>query len=150
MDGVRPATAGRLNDFRSVQVGLRGGGSGSDRKRLVGVADMQGMAIRLAEHRRGENAQFPARSENAHGDLAPVGDQYFANGLGVHAAQPRCGLRPGPLFVRKCLDASMYDVFAGRNARETPCPMGDRKCANATAMYGSTPCEGEHVKQTYS
>ena len=46
-----------------------------DRVRLVGIPYVQRGAIAFGIDRDGRNVHFAARADNAHGDLAAIGDQ---------------------------------------------------------------------------
>ena len=48
-----------------------------DVDRFVGVADVQAGAVSIRIHGDGRDAQFAAGADDAHGDLAAIGDQHF-------------------------------------------------------------------------
>src|SRR5687768_18399984 len=80
--------------FRS-EVGP-GGLRGPDGERLVGLADVEGGAVRLRVDRRGGDAHGTARPGHAHGDLAAVGDEDLAEER--HA--------PGECSIAMCCDSA--------------------------------------------
>ena len=76
VDGIRAALAGDLDDLVGPQIGV------ARRRRpeqvgLIGIADVQRVAVRLRVHGHGLDAQLAAGADDAHGDLAAVGDQHF-------------------------------------------------------------------------
>ena len=52
----------------------------ADRVGLVSRSDVQGLPVALGIHGDGAPAQLPARTDDAHGDLAAVGDEDFRGG----------------------------------------------------------------------
>src|SRR5205814_1912489 len=65
---------GRVDDLRDVEVALPGL-RGSDAHSLVGEPDMERGVVGLRVDRHGSEAEQTARPENAHRDLAAVGDE---------------------------------------------------------------------------
>src|SRR5690606_1943181 len=74
MDGVDAREQRGAHDVRDVQVALRGGGR-PDAISFVGQQDVQRLAIRLRVDGDGPDPQLPAGANDAHRDLASVGDQ---------------------------------------------------------------------------
>ena len=106
MDGVGAVAARGLEDAVDPQVAL-GGRAGSQARRLVGHADVQGGAVGVGVHRHGRNSHLPQRADDAHRNLAAVGDQDLAehaDGIvagvsgGSHTVR-RSGLRVGADFA---------------------------------------------------
>src|SRR6185436_8045873 len=74
VDRIRAGDLGGGDDPRDVEIAvLRGGRTDADV--LVGVGDVQAVAVGRAEHRDGRDAELTARLDDAQRDLAPVGDQ---------------------------------------------------------------------------
>ena len=76
VDGLRPRADGRRDDGRHVQVALPHRRR-TDAVALVGQADVQRLAVGLRKDRHGGDAHLLAGADDAHGNLAPVGDQNF-------------------------------------------------------------------------
>ena len=74
MDGVGAALPGHLDDRVDLQVAVARR-VGTDGPGFVGQADVQGGTIALAVDRHRGDAHVAARPDDAHGDLAAVGDQ---------------------------------------------------------------------------
>ena len=63
-----------VEDGLGVEVAL-GRGLAAERVRLVGEADVEGVAIEFGVHRDGRDAELAGGPDDADGDLATVGDQ---------------------------------------------------------------------------
>ena len=74
MDGVGTALLDGVQDRVGVEVAL-GRGLPAERVRLVGEADVERVAIELAVDGDGLDAELASGADDAHGDLATVGDQ---------------------------------------------------------------------------
>ena len=59
------------------EIALRRGLS-AEGVRLVGQADVQGVAVEVGVHRDGGDAELPAGADDPDGDLPPVGDHDLA------------------------------------------------------------------------
>src|SRR5690606_12232741 len=79
------ALAGSVEDSLHVEVRSLGR-RGADRVRLVSQTHVRRRSIRLAEHRHRLDAQLPARSDDANGNLAPVGNQEPADVCLLHTS----------------------------------------------------------------
>jgi hypothetical protein len=79
VDGVRPGHQGGHHDVGHVQVGA-GGRRGADADGLVRQLDVERGAVGLGEDGDRADVQLAAGPDDAHGDLAPVGDEQ----LGEH------------------------------------------------------------------
>ncbi len=66
----------RRNHRGHVQIAI-GCARRTDADGLVGKADVQRVAVRLAVHGNRANAQLPARIQDAHRDFATIGYQYL-------------------------------------------------------------------------
>ena len=73
-----------------VQVGLQR--IAEDRVALVGLADPDAFRVDLGKHGDAGDAQLFAGADNAQGDLAAVGDQYFADffHVALRFGHPQC------------------------------------------------------------
>ena len=69
-----------------LQVALLGA-LAAERERLVGQADVQRVAVELGVDRDGADAELAARADDAHRDLAAIGDEHLVE----HAVPPRTG-----------------------------------------------------------
>ena len=76
VDGLRAGERGRGEDGGHVQVTARGAGR-ADADALVRQRHVQSVAVGLGKHRHGGDAHLLAGADDAHGDLAAVGDQQF-------------------------------------------------------------------------
>src|SRR5206468_9755510 len=86
-DGVGPRPPGGLDDQLDVEVALGGAGL-ADVPGLVGQLDVEGVPVRVGVDRDPDQAELLAGPQDAHGDLATVGNQ--------HPLQPLSSLlRPG-------------------------------------------------------
>ena len=85
VDAVGAAVADRVEDGVGVEVAL-GRGLPAERERLVGEPDVQRVAIELGVDRDGLDAELASGADDAHGDLAAVGDQDLLQ----HGCQCRC------------------------------------------------------------
>ena len=74
VDTVRAAAADRVQDRLGVEVALSCA-LAAERVRLVGEADVVGVAIELGVHGDGLHAEVPSGPDDPHGDLTTVGDQ---------------------------------------------------------------------------
>ena len=77
MDGFGAVAARGVEDAVDAQVALRGG-RGTQVRRFVGHADVERGAVGVGVHRHGADAHLAQRAHHAHGDLAAIGDQDFA------------------------------------------------------------------------
>ena len=75
--GLGAALLDRVEDGVGVEVAL-GRGLAAERVRLVGVADVQRVAVELGVDGDGGDAELAAGAHDPDGDLAAVGDQDFA------------------------------------------------------------------------
>ena len=73
VNGLGAGSARDVEDGIAAQVGLRRGG-GTDGVGFVRLAHMQGRGVSLGEDGDAAQAQAPGCADNAHGDLAAVGD----------------------------------------------------------------------------
>ena len=74
MNRLRPGAAGSVDDRVDVEIALsRGGGADADRD--VRLGDVTGVGVGIAEHGYRTDAHLAQRADDAHGDLASVGDQ---------------------------------------------------------------------------
>ena len=71
---VGAAAADGVEDRLGVEVAL-GRGLAAERVRLVGEADVERLAVELGVHGDGLDAELACGADDAHGDLATVGDQ---------------------------------------------------------------------------
>ena len=76
MDGVGAGDFRGADDGRHVQIAVAAA-RGTDADVFVGEADVQRVLVRLRIHGDGLDAQLAARDDDAHRDLAAVGDQNF-------------------------------------------------------------------------
>ncbi len=79
VDGVGADLARQLDDRLGAQVAL-GRGGGADRMGLVGQHHRQAAAVGLRVDHRAADPQLAQGAQDAHRDLAPVGDQDLAQG----------------------------------------------------------------------
>ena len=93
VDGLAAGEHRRRNDGAHVEVALCRG-RGPDADALIRQHDVQGVAVRLGVDGNGGNAHLLAGADDAHGDLAAVGDQ----DLGKHGnpTLPPSRRRDGP------------------------------------------------------
>src|SRR5207249_1210842 len=73
MDPVRAGTFGQFHDGLHVEKALHG--VGADAMRLVGLLHVDGSGVALRVDRDGPDSELPAGADDAHGDLAAVGDE---------------------------------------------------------------------------
>ena len=77
--GVERLGAGperRLDDPLDVRVAL-GRRTGADQEGLVGAPDVERVPVGLRVHGHAADPELPERAEDAHGDLAAVGDEHL-------------------------------------------------------------------------
>ena len=74
MDAIGAAVTDRVEDRVGVEIAL-GRGLPAERVRLVGEPDVQCVAIELGVDGDGLDAELASGADDAHGDLAAVGDQ---------------------------------------------------------------------------
>ena len=79
MHRLRAAHAAGVHDHADVQIALRRRGA-ADAHRLVRLLDVQRATIRLRVHRHGGASHPPRGTDDAAGDLAPVGDEDLVEG----------------------------------------------------------------------
>ncbi len=72
MDGVGAGVNGGADDVGDVQVAVRGG-AGTDADRVVGQADVQGVAVGGGVDGHRLDTQFLAGADDADGDFAAIG-----------------------------------------------------------------------------
>ena len=76
MNGVGAGDLGSADDGRHVQVAV-GAARGADPHVLVGEPDVERVLVGLGIDGHGLDAELAARHDDAHRDLAAVGDQDF-------------------------------------------------------------------------
>src|SRR5262249_58666482 len=76
MHGLGPRGARGRNDLLLVEIALRGGG-GADGHRLIGLQDVERLAISVREDGDGADAELAAGPDHAYRDLAAIGDEDF-------------------------------------------------------------------------
>ena len=76
MHGLRARRLAGLDDLFGDEIALRGRRR-ADMHRLVGHLDMHGVAIGIRIDGDSRDAHLPRRLDDAAGDLATIGDQYF-------------------------------------------------------------------------
>ena len=79
MDGVGPPLAGGLDDVADVEVAVRRRRF-ADVVRLVGEAEVEGVAVDLGVDGNRGDAEFLAGAEDPHRNLATVGNKEPADG----------------------------------------------------------------------
>ncbi len=79
MNGVGARAARRVDNAIDSQVAVLWRAR-PDGIRLVGVPHVQGRAVTLGIDGHRRQVHFPARANDAHGDLAAVGDQDLVHG----------------------------------------------------------------------
>ena len=79
VDGLRAGATDRLEDRVDRQVALPGGRR-ADADRDVGLRDVPGVGVGVAVDGDRADAHRPQRADDAHGDLAAVGDQNGVEG----------------------------------------------------------------------
>jgi hypothetical protein len=77
MDGVRSGPPSRLENARLVEVAL-GRRAGPQEEGLVGLRDVERAPVGLGVHGDGADPELAQGAEDANRDLAPVGDEDFA------------------------------------------------------------------------
>ena len=77
MDSVGAVLLGQLDDARDIQIGPQRALVLADQVGLVGGRAEQAIGILIGVDGDGLQAQVMAGPENAHGNLAPVGDQHL-------------------------------------------------------------------------
>ena len=85
VDGVAAGLLRGVDDLVDAEVAL-GRRGGADRVRLVGDADVERGAVGVGVDGDGGDAHLVERARDANGDLAAVGDEDLAEGLG-HGAR---------------------------------------------------------------
>ncbi len=73
MDGVAAGAACDVDQLVDAEIAVAGW-RGADRVSFVCKTDVEGGAISFAEDSDGADAEFAARTEDAHGDFAAIGD----------------------------------------------------------------------------
>ena len=91
-----PRPGRRVQHPLDVQIAL-GGGARPDGRRLVGVTDVERRPIALGVHGDRRDPHLAARPQDAHGDLASVGDQNLHVTVRCGATRPP----PGPTGDRR-------------------------------------------------
>ncbi|KZE94510.1 hypothetical protein AVP42_00993 [Agromyces sp. NDB4Y10] len=81
VDRLRAGVEGRANDARRVEVAL-GCRSRADAHGLVGERDVRGARVGVGVDGDGVDAEALQRADDAHGDLAAVGDEHPVEGSG--------------------------------------------------------------------
>jgi hypothetical protein len=74
MDGLRARAAGGVDDRSDVEIALPGG-CGSDADCRVGLGDVAGVGVGIAEDGDGANTHLAKCANHAHCDLTAVGHQ---------------------------------------------------------------------------
>ena len=87
VDGFGVGDFGGGDDARDVEVRL-GAVRRADAERLVGVADVEALGVGLAVYGDGFNAHLAAGADDADGDFAAVGYQYFIEQLELTFNRP--------------------------------------------------------------
>ncbi len=127
--GVHGVGAGLLDDVEDalgVEVAL-GRGLPAERVGLVGQPDVERFAVELGVHRHAGDAELLARTDDADGDLAPVGDQ----DLGQHAIWlPACRVDV-PDQSWRAARAAGSPTCAGSPRPVRPTPTRSRSAATA-------------------
>jgi hypothetical protein len=77
VDRIGSGAPGRIQDRVDLEIALRRRGA-ADQHRLIGHLDMQRACIGFGIDRDRGNAHFPRRANDPAGNLAPVGDEDFA------------------------------------------------------------------------
>ena len=126
MNGLGAAFAGRLDDPIDAKIAF-GGRSRTDRVRIIGVRDMQGLAVRIGVNRDRFNIQLEAGADDANRDLAPISDEDTFKHLrtpysppptsGVRGKANQSGIFPcflGGLFSRLFFSISRERINIGR------------------------------------
>ena len=75
MDGLRLAAAGDVENLVDVKIRLARRGR-TDGVGVVGLADVQRLAIDVGENDHRLDAHLAAGPNDAHGNFAAIGDQY--------------------------------------------------------------------------
>ena len=83
MQGIAPRSDGQIHQRMRIQVALNR--IGADMVGLVGLLDMQRMAVGVGVDCDGFNPEFGAGADNADGDFTPIGNQYLFDHGGVKA-----------------------------------------------------------------
>ena len=83
MDGLGPGPVGNLQQQRAVQVSVLQRPL-AQRERLVGQLHVQRLPVVGGVDRHAADAQFPAGPQDAHRDLAAVGDEYLLEHTAGH------------------------------------------------------------------
>jgi hypothetical protein len=76
VDGLRAGAAGHVEQLLDDEIALAGRRR-ADVVRLVGEAHVGRVAVGVGVDGHGGDAQFARRAQDAHGDLAAVGNQQF-------------------------------------------------------------------------
>src|SRR5207249_11185241 len=90
MDGLRTRFTRDGEELVDAEVALARRGR-PDRVREIRLANVQRRAVRLRVHGHRLHAELPARADDAHRDLTPVGDQDAPEGRPGRAAGVRAG-----------------------------------------------------------
>ena len=90
VDGLGAVVGGDFDDLLELQVGLAGRRR-ADVESLVGVAGVDGVAVSVGVDGDGADGQLAAGPEDAHRDLAAVGDQDLLEEL-VHGKRSMTAL----------------------------------------------------------
>ena len=100
MDGLGAAVVGDLDDPIELQVRIGWRGA-ADVMRLIRIAHVNRIAIRVGIHGRGRDAELAARPHDANRDLASIGDEDLGKKLALHpTASKGCdGLTTSPSFT---------------------------------------------------
>ena len=75
MDGLGPMLFRRFENAIYAQIAFRRR-RGSDVLRFIGQANMQSAAVGIRENRDARNLHLAQRTDDAHGDFAPIRNQY--------------------------------------------------------------------------
>src|SRR5579884_1745330 len=82
MNGVAGGAPGDINNLVNAEIAFARG-SGADGIGFVGEADVESVAVNVAENGDRFDAEFAAGADDANGDLATIGDQDFAEHRGL-------------------------------------------------------------------
>jgi hypothetical protein len=96
MDGIGAGIEGGINDFTDVKVGLFQGAI-TEWTGLVGHAAMQSVGVVIGKDRHRSDMQLPQSLDDADGNLASVGNEYFMYSSTIHCFKKEDGHNDRPL-----------------------------------------------------
>jgi hypothetical protein len=79
MHGLGPRGARRGDDLLLIEIALRGGG-GAKGHRLVGLQDVERLAISVREDGDSADAELATGPDHPNSDLSAIGDEDFRKG----------------------------------------------------------------------